>query len=104
MQEFIPQDLPTDFTPEPNQKMEVVKKARQLGHSDIIVKILREKRRQELELRDLPDHNGKIKSFRRRKSELFPYPRHGYGDTKTVGKRLYQVQANGEWRFVKDLV
>lgn len=98
MQEFTPQDLPKDFSPEPNEKMEIVNKHRQLGHGEIITEILRQKRRAELEARDLPDTNKKIKSFRRRKAELFPYPRTGYGETIEVGATTYQVQANGEWR------
>lgn len=96
MQEFTPVDLPVE--PPKEEKAPVVKKTRQLGMTEMITEVLKERRRIRLELRNLPDTNKKIKSFRRLKSALFPYPRNGYGELVEVGKTSYQVQANGEWR------
>jgi hypothetical protein len=108
MQEFTPVDMTPEalkgarqdakFTPVVEEKAPVISKLRQLGMTEIITEILKDKRRQMLEARNLPNTNKKIKGFRRAKSELFPYPRKGYGDLVEVGKTSYQIQANGEWR------
>ncbi len=96
MQEFTPVDMPVE--PPKEEKAPVIKKTRQLGMSEIITEILKERRRKMLEARNLPDTNKRIKGFRRLKATLFPYPRLGYGELVEVGKTSYQIQANGEWR------
>ncbi len=96
MQEFTPVDMPVE--PPKEEKATVIPKLRQLGMTEIITEILKDKRRLMLEARNLPNNNKKIKGFRRAKAELFPYPRKGYGDLIEVGKTSYQIQANGEWR------
>lgn len=48
-----------------------------------------------------PASKKKIKSFRRKKSALFPFPRNGAGDLKTLSGTVYQIQADGSWKCIK---
>lgn len=43
--------------------------------------------------------NKKIKSFRRKKAAFRQIPNPRAGELVTVGQSLYEIKANGEWRF-----